>query len=70
MTKIKSILYILGLPFLYMWIIATSGLSLFRDNGGHTSGLCSGFLVLGLIVAIVVGIIEIGVIATVLYFVL
>jgi len=67
MTKIKTFLIILALPWIFLWGVIVSGFDMFRGNSGHTAGLCAGFLMLGAIFAAVVGLIELGLAALILF---
>ncbi len=62
----KTFFALLALPWIYLWMIIMCGFGVFRSNGGHTSGIATGLLILGLIPAIVIGVMEIGAIATIL----
>ena len=67
MNKIKNFLCILALPWIYLFGFLCMGASMFRDNGGHTSGLGAGLLLIGAMFAAVVGVIEIGVLTLILF---
>jgi hypothetical protein len=56
MKKLKTILIILALPWIFFWIILRSGFDIFKDTGGHTAGIAAGFMIIGAFFALAVGI--------------
>lgn len=72
MIIIQAFFSLLAAPYLALWEIITTRKNPFKDNGGHTSGLCSGLLeivtIVGLLLNLVIFIVGGLIIAFVLDF--
>ena len=66
MKKLKTILMILALPWIFLWIAVVMGADAFKDNGGYTAGLAAGFMIIGAFFALAVGIGELIVVGLVI----